>query len=74
VVRQDYCDRISFAETVRQFEFIEAKMLGVVFNCTSDHEGKYGKRYYKHYYKRAGRYYDSRNDRGERGESAASAE
>ena len=56
VVRQNYCDRIVLSETVQQFEFINAKILGVVFNCTSEHAGKYyGKGYYKHYYRR--RYY-----------------
>ena len=52
VVRENYCDRIALAETVRQFEFINAKILGTVFNCTDEHTGNYGKRYYKHYYKR----------------------
>ena len=56
VVRQDYCDRIVLSETVQQFAFINAKVLGVVFNCTSEHSGKYyGKSYYKRYYRR--RYY-----------------
>ena len=42
----------------------------MVFNCTSEHEGKYGKgyyrRYYKKYYKRYGKDYSStyaNNDR-----------
>lgn len=56
VVRQDYCDRIVLSETVQQFAFINAKLLGVVFNCTHEHAGKYyGKGYYKRYYRR--RYY-----------------
>ena len=56
VVRQDYCDRIVLNETVQQFAFINAKVLGVVFNCTSENRGKYyGKSYYKRYYRR--RYY-----------------
>ena len=56
VVRQNYCDRIVLSETVQQFDFINAKILGVVFNCTSEHAGKYyGKGYYKRYYRR--RYY-----------------
>ena len=50
VARQNYCDRLSFGEAVRQFEFISAKILGVVFNCTSEHGGNYGKKYYKRYY------------------------
>ena len=56
VVRQNYCDRNVLAEAVRQFEFIDTRILGVVFNCTSEHTGKYGKGYYKRYYKR---YYKS---------------
>ena len=56
VVRQDYCDWIVLNETVQQFAFINAKVLGVVFNCTSENRGKYyGKSYYKRYYRR--RYY-----------------
>ena len=56
VVRQNYCDRILLSDTVQQFSFINAKILGVVFNCTSEHAGKYyGNGYYKRYYRR--RYY-----------------
>ena len=51
VVRQNYCDRVSLGETVRQFAFINSKILGVVFNCTSEYGGKYGKNYYKRYYR-----------------------
>ena len=57
VVRQNYCDRIVLAESIRQFEFIETKILGVVFNCTSEHEGKYGKGYYRRYYKKYYKHY-----------------
>ena len=46
VSRQNYCNRIVLAETVRQFEFVNAKILGVVFNCTSERGGK---GYYKKY-------------------------
>ena len=52
VVRQNYCNRVVLADAARQFEFINSKTLGVVFNCTSEHSGKYGKGYYKRYYKR----------------------
>ena len=64
VVRQNYCDRLALSEAVRQFEFIDAKILGTVFNCTSEHGSHYGngyyKRYHKYYYKRYHRshYYD----------------
>jgi len=50
VVRQNYCNRIVLADAVRQFEFIQSKILGVIFNCTVESSGKYGKHYYKKYY------------------------
>jgi capsular exopolysaccharide synthesis family protein len=59
VVRQNYCNRSVLAEAVRQFDFINTKTLGVVFNCTSEHSGKYGKGYYKRYYKRYYKNYHS---------------
>ena len=52
VVRQNYCDRVVLKEAVRQFEFIEARILGVVYNCTTESSGRYGKGYYKRYYRR----------------------
>lgn len=56
VVRQNYCDRNVLADAVQQFAFIQAKVLGVVFNCTSEPSGKgYYKKYYKRYYKTYGR-------------------
>lgn len=51
VVRQNYCNRPMLAETVRQFEFVDAKVLGVIFNAASEHSGGYGKKYYKKYSK-----------------------
>lgn len=55
VVRQDYCDRNALIATVNQFEFIESKILGVVYNCASESGGRYGsKGYYKSY---GSRYY-----------------
>lgn len=50
VVRQDQCEKHILADTVRQFEFVDAKILGVVYNCTDEGGGKYGKGYYKKYY------------------------
>ena len=53
VVRQDRCDRNLLTDTVRQFEFVDAKILGIVYNCvdeTSGKYGKYGKGYYRKYY------------------------
>lgn len=63
VVRQNYCDSVVLTETERQFQFIHAKILGVVFNCTNEHGGNYGKGYYKRYYKRYYRRYYHRYNR-----------
>ncbi len=62
VVRQNYCDRNVLMDAVQQFAFIHAKILGVVFNCTSEAGGKgyYNKKYYKRYYKNYGRKYEDR--------------
>jgi len=49
VVRQDACDRNALNDTVRQFEFIDAKILGLVFNCVRDQGNGYYKKYYKRY-------------------------
>ena len=52
VVRQNYCDRSVLADAVYQFDFINAKMLGVVLNCATENGGKgYYKKYYKNYVK-----------------------
>lgn len=56
VVRQNQCDRHSLTTTVRQFEFVGSRILGVVFNCvgqTGTRYGKYRYRYYRKYYKQA---------------------
>lgn len=53
VVRQNYCDRIALGNAARQFKFVNSRVLGIVFNCTSENNGKgYGQRYYKKYYRR----------------------
>ena len=56
VVRQNHCDRMSLASAVRQFEFLDTKMLGIVFNCTTDDSIAYGSKYLNRYYKRYGKY------------------
>lgn len=63
VVRQNYCDRLVLKDTARQFEFINAKILGVVYNCTTESSTRYGKGYYKKYYRRYYRRYYSRSSR-----------
>ena len=55
VVRQNYCDRLALNNAVRQFEFVDSKILGIVFNCTTE-EGGYGNKYNKRYYKKYGNY------------------
>jgi capsular exopolysaccharide synthesis family protein len=65
VVRHNYCNRLALTSTVRQFEFVGARILGIVSNCANENVGAYGKKYYKKYH---GRYEGSyarahRNDR-----------
>ena len=52
VVRQNYCDTIALNAAIRQFEFVGAKVLGIVFNCVVEDEGRYGYRYYRKYYRK----------------------
>lgn len=66
VVRQDYCNRMVLNDTVRQFEFIDAKILGVVYNCTTENGGKYGKNYYKKYYQKSAPKYEGSYETGEK--------
>ena len=55
VVRENYCNRVVLADALQHFEFIQAKLLGVIVNCTSERSGKYGTAYYKRYYENHGR-------------------
>lgn len=48
VVRQDLCNRQVLNDTIRQFEFVDGKILGVVYNCAKE---SVGKRYYYKYRK-----------------------
>lgn len=59
VVRQNYCDRIALGAAVSQFEFVDTRILGVVYNCISENGGKYGKGYGKKYYSKYGKSYAS---------------
>jgi capsular exopolysaccharide synthesis family protein len=52
VVRQNYCNRVALNSAVRQFEFVESRILGVVSNCASENVGAYSKKYYKKYHGR----------------------
>lgn len=38
VVRQDACNSTALKETIRQFEFMEARILGIVFNAATERE------------------------------------
>ncbi len=55
VVRQDYCTTLALVEAVRQFEFIESKILGIVLNGATEHSKSYGYkyRYGSRYYSKA---------------------
>jgi len=46
VVRRGMSDRVSLNAAVRQLEFVDARILGVVFNGTSEN-AKYGRKYRK---------------------------
>ena len=50
VVRQNYCDRVVLEDTIRQFEFVNARILGIVTTCSGETGTKYTKKYYKRYY------------------------
>lgn len=69
VVRQNYCDRAVLEDTVRQFKFINAKLLGIVFNSTVVNTGKYGKSYYKKYGSKYERAYEAAAARGKKAEN-----
>ena len=55
VVREDYCNRYALKDTVRQFGFVDAKVLGALVNCASEGGSGYG--YGKKYYKYGKKYY-----------------
>jgi len=51
VARENYCDRPGLSSSVKQFEFVNAKIMGIVLNYVKEKEdgnrkyGKYGKYY-----------------------------
>lgn len=58
VARQDYCSRIALAAAVNQFEFVDSRILGVVFNYVSESSAyKYSYKYGYKYGYRYGKYY-----------------
>lgn len=58
VVRKNYCNRDALANTIKQFEFVNTKMLGIVYNYSAEDGSEYG-RYYKRYYKKYNYHYSS---------------
>ena len=52
VVRHNMCNRTVLNSTVRQLAFVNAKVLGVVYNGVNDEADGYFKKYYKRYYQR----------------------
>lgn len=58
VVRQNYCNRWALAQAISQFEFVNAKILGIVLNCSNDDIDGYGRYKYARYgkYRRYSKY------------------
>lgn len=53
VVCQNYCTRTALSRAIGQFEFVGARILGIVVNRVTDsgrRYGKYGKKYYRYGY------------------------
>lgn len=55
VVRQNYCNRPIMTSAMRQFEFVGARVLGIIYNSVHEHSGPYS--YSKRYYHKYGRGY-----------------
>ena len=55
-VRQDYCNRPALEDTIKQFDFVNGRILGLLMTYAQDRGLGYGKSYYKHYYHRYGKY------------------
>lgn len=51
VIRQNRCNRIVLKEALRKFEYVNAKIVGVVYNSVSVNKGRYG--YSNRYYRRS---------------------
>lgn len=75
VVRQNYCDRLALNAAVRQFEFVEARLLGIVYNFVTESAGTHGKKYYKNYYGYENDYHaaakDARKAAGQKSQNSA---
>ena len=55
VVRQDHGSKVTLQEAVQQFEFVNAKILGILFNCVADRATRYSNKKYGYGYRK--RYY-----------------
>lgn len=65
VVRQDFCNTLALKDALRQFEFVGAKILGVVMNCADGDRKRRYNRYYRYYYRYKGYgYYRSAYKKG----------
>ena len=63
VVRQNHVNNPDLGAAVREFEFVGAKLLGVIYNCAQDGGGSYGRNPYRKYYRK---YYNRQVDMGKR--------
>jgi capsular exopolysaccharide synthesis family protein len=52
VVRHNMCNRTVLYSTIRQLAFVNAKVLGVVYNGVNEEGEGYFKKYYRRYYQR----------------------
>ena len=52
VVRNNYTDRSSLNETLRQIQLVNGRILGFVMTCANAAKGAYGRKYRYRYYKR----------------------
>ena len=59
VVRQDHGSKVTLQEAVQQFEFVNAKILGILFNCVADRATRYSNKKYGYGYRK--RYYYHKN-------------
>jgi Mrp family chromosome partitioning ATPase len=57
VVRQDHGSKIAVHEAIQQFEFVGAKILGVLFNAVADRATRYSNKKYGYGYRK--KYYYS---------------
>lgn len=50
IVRQNFGTRIALQDAIQQFEFVNARILGLVFNCVNNKTGRYQSKKYGRYY------------------------